>query len=165
MAPRGFTLIELMVVVIILGVISVATSLSIEQVRRTPLEQDVRRLTRDFQLAQAYALRTGRPVIWQASETGYRFLTPRSPAGLSEPVSLLIQTPADLMVLTGYGVDPRAWQHPQGIALLQGQPTELQLLPETLQPAWRLSLSHGSESWTIQLGAEGLFQAFAAQTP
>lgn len=162
---RGFTLIELMVVVIILGVITVATSLSIEQVQRSPLEQDARRLARDLQLAQAHALRTGHPVTWQASAAGYRFLTPRSPGGMSNPVSLLIRNSANLEVLTGHGIDPRAWLHPQGILTLGGQPTELQLLPETLQPAWSLSLRDGTEHWVIHLSADGLFRAGAEDLP
>jgi len=69
----GFTLIELMVVIAIIAIATAGVSLAAFPRADQPLARDARRLAQLFELAQAEARAGGRPILWQADETGYRF--------------------------------------------------------------------------------------------
>lgn len=70
---QGFTLIELMVVLIIIGIASAAVGLSIKPDPLHLLRQDANRLAQLLQVAQAEALADGRPITWHVGAKGFRF--------------------------------------------------------------------------------------------
>ncbi|MFV3402751.1 GspH/FimT family pseudopilin [Pseudomonas sp. NY15463] len=70
---HGFTLIELMVVLVIIGIASAAVGLSIKPDPLQLLRQDANRLLQLLQVAQAEALADGRPITWLADSKGFRF--------------------------------------------------------------------------------------------
>lgn len=70
---QGFTLIELMVVLVIVGIMSAAISLSIKPAPAQLLRKDAQRLVQVLQVAQAEARADGRPIHWLADSKGFRF--------------------------------------------------------------------------------------------
>ncbi len=70
---HGFTLIELMVVLVIVGIASAAISLSIKPDPLHLLRKDAEQLAQLLQVAQAEARADGRAITWQADAKGFRF--------------------------------------------------------------------------------------------
>ena len=76
---RGFSLLEVVIVLCIIGIVSTAASLALVSGNTTrQLQYDAQRLTRLFALAQTQARAWGQPIAWHFDERGYRF-TPLAP--------------------------------------------------------------------------------------
>jgi general secretion pathway protein H len=71
---RGFTLIELMVVVVIIGIAAAAIGVRAFPDRRRQLHEDGERLAQLFSVAQGEVRADGRTITWQSDGDGYRFL-------------------------------------------------------------------------------------------
>lgn len=71
---RGFTLIELMVVVVIVGIAAAAIGLRAFPDKHKQLREDADRLAQLFAVAQGEVRTDGRQITWQADGDGYRFV-------------------------------------------------------------------------------------------
>ena len=69
----GYTLVELLVVLVVLGVMLALVSLSIVPDPRAKLQRDAERLETLFALAAEEAQLTSRPIAWRGDEKGYAF--------------------------------------------------------------------------------------------
>ena len=83
----GFTLIELMVVLVIVGVATAALGLSIRSDPARQLRDDAQRLVERLAAAQSEVRIDGRAIAWQADADGYRFV--RGAWMLDGPVPVL----------------------------------------------------------------------------
>jgi general secretion pathway protein H len=72
---QGFTLLELLVVIVILGIAAGMVSLSAVPSEERLLATESDRLAALFRLAQNEAKVSGRPLTWEADTHGYRFLS------------------------------------------------------------------------------------------
>ena len=74
-APRGFTLIELMVVLVIIGICTAGIGLGLGSLLdpARQLHQEAEQLAQRLQVARDEARIDGRPLRWQADAEGYRF--------------------------------------------------------------------------------------------
>jgi general secretion pathway protein H len=70
---RGFTLIEILVVIAILGVAAAAVALSVSTSDARLLQEETARLGALFRIAQNEARVSGRALVWEADRDGYRF--------------------------------------------------------------------------------------------
>ncbi len=73
-ASLGYTLLELLAVVVVIGILLSVAALSAKPDPRGPLKRDAERLEELFALASDEAQIRARPIEWQADREGYRFL-------------------------------------------------------------------------------------------
>src|ERR1700754_4573492 len=70
---RGFTLLEMMVVLVIVGLLVSLASLSLTRNPRTDLNEEAQRLALLFESAGDEAQVRARPIAWMPLENGFRF--------------------------------------------------------------------------------------------
>jgi general secretion pathway protein H len=71
--PRGFTLVELLVVVAIIAIASAGVSFALRDTQATQLEREAQRLAALFESARAQSRASGVPVRWSATPGGFHF--------------------------------------------------------------------------------------------
>jgi general secretion pathway protein H len=123
---RGFTLIEVLVVVVIIAILVSLVAVQLSPDARQGLREEAARLAALLAYARDEAITTGAPLAWQRTDAGYRFLQRGSdrtwqpmdgdaslrPRVLPTGVSLAaIETPA-----TANGGNPTIVLSPTGIA-------------------------------------------------
>ena len=72
-APRGFTLLELLVVVAIIALATSVVSFALRDSQATQLEREAKRLAALLESARAQSRSSGIPVRWYPTEDGFRF--------------------------------------------------------------------------------------------
>ena len=70
---RGFTLLELLVVVAIIAIASAGVSFAIRDPQATQLEREAQRLSALLESARAQSRSSGVPVRWYPTESGFTF--------------------------------------------------------------------------------------------
>jgi general secretion pathway protein H len=70
---RGFTLLELLVVVAIIAIASAGVSFALRDSAATQLEREAQRLAALLESARAQSRTSGRPVVWRTVAGGFRF--------------------------------------------------------------------------------------------
>lgn len=86
-AGRGFTLIEMLVVLMIMGLLVGLVGASARPDDKAQLRVEVERLAQLMDLAATDSRLSGRPLAWTANETGYRFWRFGEDLGWSEIVN------------------------------------------------------------------------------
>lgn len=135
---HGFTLLELMVVLVIVAFATAGVSLALRDDSATRLEREGLRLTAMLESARAQSRTSGLPVVWHSLPQGFEFI------GL--PTS----------VTTGSLSGPRPWLNPDTQAQVLQPPgaQSLVLGPEPLIAAQRVMLVLGDRRITV--GTDGL---------
>lgn len=148
---RGFTLIELMVVLVIVGIATAALGLSIRTDPARQLRDDAQRLAESFAAAQGEARGDGRSIAWQANAQGYRFV--RGAWALDGAVPLL-----DTTRVEDFARDPVLRPRPWRAGPVRVSPAGPVLLTaEWFGPPWRLTLSNAAGQVDVQRDASGRF--------
>jgi general secretion pathway protein H len=139
---HGFTLIELMVVLVIIGIASAAISLSIKPDPLHLLRKDAARVAQLLQVAQAEARADGRPITWRADGKGFRF-SRRDDNGTG--VDHFSNDPQ---------LRPRPWETPGMEVRIEPRRT-LVLNAEWINPPLQLTFSDGLNSIAVLRNAAG----------
>lgn len=111
---RGFTLLELLLVVAIIAMATAGVSLALRDSAHSQLEMEAQRLAAVLDAARAQARATGVPVRWQATDNGYTLdgrTTPWQYPGIAAeaPPQGLLLGPEPLMARTSV----RLWRTDQ----------------------------------------------------
>lgn len=69
--PRGFTLLELLLVIAIVAIASVGVTLAMQDPTHSQLEREAQRLAAVLESARAQSRASGLPVYWRATPGGY----------------------------------------------------------------------------------------------
>lgn len=151
----GFSLIEVMIVMVIIGIATAAISLSIAPDPALELRRDARELVQRFAVAQNEVRVDGRVIAWQADEDGYRFVrgTWRSAPGSMVP------TVSTLGALDTFSRDdllgPRPWRAGP-VEVVPAVP--VLLTSEPFGASWHLVLRHGGATVTVLRDAAGGYE-------
>lgn len=135
-AHRGFTLLELMVVVALIALATATVTLGLPDSNRSRLETEALRLGAVLDAARAQSRTSGVPLLWQPTDSGFSL----APAGTT----------------TSAAVPPKAWLH-EGTRVEIAQPPNARVLvlgPEPLTPPQRLVLRLGDAR--LALASDGL---------
>jgi general secretion pathway protein H len=73
LAPRGFTLVELLVVVALIAIVAGVAALALGGEESRKLREETERLAALFRIAAAEARASGRTLAWEADHAGYWF--------------------------------------------------------------------------------------------
>jgi general secretion pathway protein H len=133
-AAAGFTLLELMVVMLLVAVATGMVTLSMRDASQNKLDEEGARLSAVLESARAQSRIVGTEVRWQPSQDGASF----------EFVGLPAVTAAEL---------PTRWLDADTRAEVVGAP-QVQLGPEPMLPAQRIVLRLGGHELTV--GTDGL---------
>jgi general secretion pathway protein H len=134
---RGFTLLELMVVVALVAMATAAVTFALRDDGGTRLEREGLRLSAMLESARAQSRTSGLPVVWRLLPQGFEFVG--------------LPTARDGRALPGSMAGPRAWLSPDTRAVVL-QPPGAQVLvlgPEPLIAAQRVELVQGERRLTL----------------
>lgn len=140
---RGFTLIEILVVVTVLAIASAVSVLALRDSDQMQLERESVRLMALLEAARAQSRASGVPITWQANAQGFRFI------GMPETTKESL--PKTWLIPIQIGVSGRldALQH-------NGQAT-LVLGPEPILPAQQVTLQiPNNPEITYTIASDGL---------
>ena len=150
----GFSLIELMVVIAIIGIATAAVGFGAFDRPSQALSNDARRLIQLFEVAQTEARAGGRPVVWEADEQGYRFRARSSWTPNSAQATIAAAGPdryADDQIL-----HPRKWE--AGAVQIRMTPMGAAVFTtEWIPQPMRIELSGSGQNLAILRDAAGQY--------
>ncbi|MFP8779403.1 prepilin-type N-terminal cleavage/methylation domain-containing protein [Hydrogenophaga sp. RWCD_12] len=136
---RGFTLLELLIVVSIVALATAGVSLSLRDTNATALDDEAVRLAAMFESARAQSRTSGVPVRWRSNAQGFEFQGITTSADARDSLAR-----------------PRTWLNEQTRARVIQPPGASGLLlgPEPLIAAQQIELAQGDRR--LVLGTDGL---------
>jgi general secretion pathway protein H len=145
--PTGFTLVEVLVVVVIIALLASAVAVKLAPDARQSLREEAARLAALLAHARGEAITTGTPLAWQATDSGYRFVrraTDRTWQPLDRDAALRARELAPGVSLAAIETAARA----------DGPAPVIVLAPTGLTEPFRITLALGAHR--VRVSADGV---------
>ena len=147
---RGFTLIEMLVVIVLAGILISVVSISVTPDPRQKLMREAQRIGQLMTLAADEARIRQLPIVWEADLRGYRFVSEVGGERQLLTGDDLLRERIWETPLTRLSVQDGAGPQPAQVLLGPGAPpVRMAIAREWIQPRWRLELSN--EDSTVRL--------------
>jgi len=162
----GFTLLELLVVIVLAGILLSIVSISSAPDPHQDLAREASRVGQLFSIAADESRLRSAPIVWEADLHGYRFVT---------------ETGGERQIIVGDDLlRERAWERPlTRLAVLGGQsgeraadgrtllaagapPVRVALAREWVQPRWRLELANDLTQVAVDFDEKGIGRVIGA---
>jgi general secretion pathway protein H len=155
-AARGFTLLELLVVIVLAGLLLSIVTVSVTPDQRQQLGREAQRIGQLLRLAADESRIRQEPIVWEADLRGYRFVTE---AGGERQ----LLTGDDLLrernwdnELTRLALYEAGQEQPTQVLLGPGAPPlRLQIVREWVQPRYRLELTNDVARVAVEFDETG----------
>ena len=155
---RGFTLIEMLVVLMIMGLFIGLVSTITQPDDRTVLQLEAERMSQLLDYAATEARLTGKSIAWTADESGYRFWRLGDDGNWSEIRDnelLRARTLPQGVAVSGFRVEN---MRPQG-------PMRLEFTPQGSPLAFTIALSLGAVRYSVTGSPVGIVHALPGEGP
>jgi general secretion pathway protein H len=154
---RGFTLLELLVVIVLAGILLSVLTISVSTDERQELAREARRVGQLFALAADEARIRQLPIYWEADLTGYRFVTIVGGERRLLASDDLLRERAWREPLHTLALVPAGAEQPSQILLGPGAPPlRVAIAREWIQQPIRLELATASAKVAIDFDERGL---------
>jgi general secretion pathway protein H len=155
-ASRGFTLLELLVVIVLAGLLLSIVTISVTPDERQSLAREGQRIGHLFALAADEARIRAEPIVWEADLRGYRFVTEvGGERQLITQDDLLRERPWE-RPLTRLAIYPGTATAPSEVLLDPAAPAvRVPIAREWVQTRWRLELTSDVASVAVDFDEAG----------
>lgn len=147
---RGFTLLELMVVIVLAGLLVSLVTINITPDPRQQLQREAQRVGQLMGIAADESRIRQQPIVWEADLRGYRFVTEVGGERRLLTDDDLLRERQWETPLTRLAVLDNGGPQPAQVLLGPGAPpARIAIAREWIQPRWRLELT--SEDGSVQV--------------
>jgi general secretion pathway protein H len=156
-ASRGFTLLELLVVIVLAGILLSMVTISVTSDERQQLAREAQRVGQLFALAADEARIRQLPIYWEADLAGYRFVTIIAGERRLIGGDDLLRERAWSEPLRSLALVPAGADRPSQVLLGPGAPPlRVAIAREWIQQPLRLELATASAQVAIDFDERGL---------
>jgi general secretion pathway protein H len=153
---RGFTLLELLVVMVLAGILLSIVTVSVTPDQRQQLQREAQRVGQLFALASDEARIRQVPIVWEADLTGYRFVTEVGGERRLVTGDDLLRERNWERPLSRLAVFELAGAVPSQVLLGPGAPpVRIAIAREWVQPRWRLEMTNDVAEVSINFDENG----------
>lgn len=154
--PRGFTLLELLVVMVLAGILLSIVTISVTPDPRQSLAREARRIGQLLALAADEARIRQQPIVWEADVNGYRFVTEVGGERQLLTGDDLLRERSWERPLTRLALVEQGAKQPSQVVLGPGAPpVRVQIAREWIQPRFRLELANDLAQVVVEFDESG----------
>ncbi len=153
---RGFTLLELLAVIVLAGILLSIVTISVAPDERQKLAREAQRVGQLFAIASDEARLQQQPIVWEADLRGYRFVTESGGERQLITGDDLLREREWERPLARLAVFDGAATAPSQVLLGPGAPAvRIPIVREWVQPRWRLELTNEVARVSVQFDESG----------
>lgn len=155
-SARGFTLLELLVVMVLAGILLSIVTISVTPDPRQSLAREASRIGQLLALAADEARIRQQPIVWEADVHGYRFVTESGGERQLLAGDDLLRERSWERPLTRLAVVERGAKQPSQVVLGPGAPpVRVPIAREWIQPRFRLELANDLAQVAVEFDEGG----------
>lgn len=155
-AVRGFTLLEMLVVIVLAGILLSIVTISVTPDPRQDLQREAARIGQLFSIAADESRITQAPIVWEADLNGFRFVTEvQGERRLITGDDMLRERSWERRLERLAVYDPSGGRATQVVLGPGVPPVRVPIGREWVQPRWRLELANDLATVSIEFDENG----------